>query len=48
MAKMNTTQGYVDPIEVYKPLLSEIFVKVHNAKTKPQKVKILQENDSPA
>ena len=48
MAKTSTTQGFIDPIEVYKPLLSEVFLKVHNAKTKPQKVKILQENDSPA
>ena len=35
-----------DPsIKVRVPLLSEILTKVHGAKTKPQKIKILQEED---
>jgi len=33
------------PIEVRKLLLSEILTKVHGAKTKAQKIKILQEED---
>ena len=32
-------------IKVREPLLSEILTKVHGAKTKPQKIKILQEED---
>ena len=31
--------------QTYAPLLSEILTKVNNAKTKAQKIKILQEND---
>ena len=31
--------------QTYAPLLSEILTKVNNAKTKSQKIKILQEND---
>ena len=31
--------------QTYVPLLSEILTKVNNAKTKAQKIKILQEND---
>ena len=35
-----------DPsIKVREPLLSEILTKVHGAKTKPQKIKILQKED---
>ena len=32
----------------YQPLFSEVFTKVHNAKTKAEKVAILKENDSDA
>ena len=35
-------------VKTYDPLLSEVLQKVHNAKTKAQKIKILKENDSPA
>ena len=35
-------------IKTYNPLLSEVLQKVHNAKTKAQKINILKENDSPA
>ena len=35
-------------VKTYNPLLSEVLQKVHNAKTKAQKIKILKENDSPA
>ena len=35
-------------VKTYNPLLSEILQKVHNAKTKAQKINILRENDSPA
>lgn len=35
-------------VKTYNPLLSEVLQKVHNAKTKTQKIKILKENDSPA
>ena len=35
-------------IKVRQPLLSEILTKVHRAKTKSDKVKILQEEDCPA
>ena len=48
MAKMTTTQGYIDPVKTYEPLLTETFMKVHNAKTKPEKIKILKDNDSVA
>ena len=33
-------------VKVRTPLISEVLKKVNNAKAKPQKVKILQENDS--
>ena len=36
------------PIEVRKLLLSEILTKVHGAKTKAQKIKILQDEDCSA
>ena len=32
-------------IKVREPLLSEVLTKVHGAKTKAQKIKILQEED---
>ena len=48
MAKMTTTQGYIDPVKTYEPLLTETFMKVHNAKTKSEKIKILKDNDSVA
>ena len=48
MAKMTTTRGYIDPLKTYEPLLTETFMKVHNAKTKGEKIKILQDNDSDA
>tara|TARA_B100000131_G_scaffold245648_1_gene238497 strand:- start:76 stop:528 length:453 start_codon:yes stop_codon:yes gene_type:complete len=35
-------------VKTYNPLLSEVLQKVHNAKTKAQKINILKENDSPA
>ena len=35
-------------VKVRTPLLSEVFKKVNNAKTKPQKIKVLKDNDSPA
>ena len=35
-------------VKTYNPLLSEVLQKVHNAKTKAQKINILRENDSPA
>jgi hypothetical protein len=35
-------------IKTYTPLLSEVLDKVHKAKTKTQKIKVLQENDSEA
>ena len=35
-------------VKTYNPLLSEVLQKVHNAKTKAQKISILRENDSPA
>ena len=35
-------------IKVREPLLSEILTKVHGAKTKAQKIKILQEEDCSA
>jgi len=49
MNSMNYTGSETKPkISVRTPLLSEVLAKVHSAKTKPQKVKILKENDSPA
>ena len=48
MAKMSTTRGFVDPVQTYEPLLTEIFVKVHNAKTKGDKIRILRKADSPS
>ena len=35
-------------IKTYTPLLSEVLDKVHKAKTKAQKIKVLQENDTEA
>ena len=35
-------------IKTYTPLISEVLSKVHNAKTKAQKISILKENDSEA
>ncbi len=35
-------------VKTYTPLLSEVLDKVHKAKTKSQKIKLLQENDSEA
>ena len=34
--------------ETYTPLLSEVLDRVHKAKTKAQKIKVLQENDTEA
>ena len=42
--KMSTMKSQ-DPIQVRLPLMTEIFYKVHTAKTKSQKIKILQDND---
>ena len=36
------------PIRVRQPLLSEILTRVHRAKTKAEKIKILREEDCPA
>ena len=35
-------------IKTYTPLLSEVLDRVHKAKTKAQKIKVLQENDTEA
>ena len=35
-------------VNTYTPLLHEVLKKVHNAKTKEKKIKILQENNSDA
>ena len=35
-------------VKMRTPLISEVLKKVNNAKTKPQKIKILREYDSPA
>lgn len=35
-------------VKTYQPLFSEVFTKLHNAKTKAEKVAILRENDSDA
>ena len=43
-----TPNDPVPSVKVRTPLLSEVFKKVNNAKTKPQKIKILKDNDSPA
>ena len=43
-----TPNDPVPSVKVRTPLLSEVFKKVNNAKTKPQKIKVLKENDSPA
>ena len=40
-----TTEKPKPSISVRQPLLSEILTKVHGAKTKAQKIKILQEED---
>ena len=43
-----TPNDPVPSVKVRTPLLSEVFKKVNNAKTKPQKIKVLKDNDSPA
>lgn len=41
MSRVQSTRG------TYKPLISEVLTKVNNAKDKPKKIKVLQENDTP-
>ena len=41
MTRVQSTRG------TYKPLISEVLTKVNNAKDKPKKIKVLQENDTP-
>ena len=40
--------GKEPSVKMRTPLISEVLKKVNNAKTKPQKIKILREYDSPA
>ena len=40
--------GREPSVKMRTPLISEVLKKVNNAKTKPQKIKILREYDSPA
>ena len=42
---MDGGQGMVEPAE---PTIAEILTKVNNAKDKPKKIKVLQENNSEA
>ena len=49
----NWTPGQAMPgkepsVKMRTPLISEVLKKVNNAKTKPQKIKVLREYDSPA
>ena len=43
-----TPNDPIPSVQVRTLLLSEVFKKVNNAKTKPQKIKVLKDNDSPA
>lgn len=41
MTRVQSTRG------TSKPLISEVLTKVNNAKDKPKKIKVLQDNDTP-
>ena len=45
MAGETVMSSMVDPIKVREPLMTEIFAKVHNAKTKKEKIEILKQSD---
>ena len=48
MMNLTTTKYYYATEQVMKLLLNEVLQKVSNAKTKAQKIKLLQEHNSPA